>query len=323
MLKTILLNGMLLAGLMYLAGCQPNPRPPETQPAPAAVTKAVTNTVAPAASTNYGPQIYFVKGEVKEVKPDGRSVVVKHDEIKGYMPAMTMPFEVKSPQELADIKPGDKIAFRMLVTDTEGWIDRISVTERADPDKVPVRPTLRLVRDVDPLKIGDVIPSYPFTNELGQAFNFSQYRGQALAVTFLFTRCPFPNFCPRMNQNFSQVYKLLNQAPVTVTNWHLFSFSFDVEYDTPHRLHEYAQRYHYDPARWSFGTGALIDIDALTEQFGLVFSRQPGAFNFDHNLRTAVIDTRGRVQQIYIGNEWTPEQLVEQLKLAAAVPVEK
>ncbi|HSH93358.1 MAG TPA: SCO family protein, partial [Roseimicrobium sp.] len=215
-----------------------------------------------------------------------------------------------------------KVNFRMLVTETDGWIDQVAVTESADPAKSAIKPTTRLVRDVDILKIGDKIPNYPFTNELGRAFTLKEFEGKALAITFIFTRCPFPTFCPLMNENFKKTYTSLKANAQAPANWHLLSLSFDPEFDTPATMKQYAQRYSYDTNHWSFATGALVEIDAITEQFGMVFSRQPGAFNFDHNLRTVVLDTRGRVHQIFIGNSWTPAELAEQLTQAAKVPAE-
>lgn len=316
------LNGaacLMMAGV--LASCSP-PSPSTTVPA----NEARTNTPAAALkSTNTastGPQVYFVKGIVEEIKPGHKEVVVKHEEIPGYMEAMTMPFDVKDPKELALVKPGDKIMFRMLVTEKEGWIDRITVLETYSMGKPPARPTMRLVRNVDPLEIGDAVPDYPFVNERGQTVSLGQFRGRAVAVTFFFTRCPFPNFCPRMSGNFYDAYQKLKGLPNAPSNWHLLSISFDVAFDTPQILQNYARNYKYDPAHWSFLTGALIDIDAFTEQIGLSFSREEGTFNFNHTLRTAVIDARGRLQHVFVGNTWKPEELVEQLLKAAAVPPE-
>lgn len=195
-----------------------------------------------------GIRDYAVTGMVREVKMDGRTVVVRHEKIPGYMEAMTMPFEVREPKELAGVGAGDKVMFRMRVTEKEGWIDRVQVLAKSKLDAVPPDPTFRQVRDVDPLKVGDLMPDYHFTNEMGHAVGLSDYRGRAFAFTFIFTRCPFPNFCPRMTSNFADVVKLMPRAG-GVTNWHLFSISFDPEYDTPNRLKVYGERNGpaYDP----------------------------------------------------------------------------
>ena len=266
------------------------------------------------ASTNV--QTYSVKGVVKELKPDGRTVVIKHEEITNYMAAMTMPFEVKDPKELAGLQPGDEVTFRMLVTDTDGWIDQIKRMGATNAIPASEHQSVRRVRIVEPLKIGDPIPDYPFTNELNQPIHLGQFKGQALALTFIFTRCPFPNFCPRMSGNFAEAYQKLTATPGGQTNWHLLSLSFDPEFDTPAVLKNYARRYKYDSNHWNFATGAWIEIDAITEQFGLEFSRSQTGIGWDHKLRTVVIDAAGKVQKVYTGNEWKVDDLVEEMNKA-------
>lgn len=262
------------------------------------------------------PRIFAVKGVVKELKPDGRTVVIRHEAIADYMPAMTMPFEVKQTNELAGLQPGDAVAFRMLVTDREGWIDQVTKLGSGPAEETPSRETFRRVREVDPLNVGDPMPDYAFTNELGQPIHLGQFKGQALALSFIYTRCPFPNFCPRMSINFADACKKLTSLPDGPANWRLLSISFDPEHDTPEVLKNYARTYKYDSNHWSFATGALIDIDAITEQFGLMFPRE--GIGFNHNLRTVVVDARGRVQRIFTGNEWKVDDLVAEMVRAAA-----
>lgn len=266
---------------------------------------------ADAAATNV--QIYAARGVVKELKPDGRTVVIRHEEVTNYMPAMTMPFEVRNARELDGVKPGDVVTFRMLVTDKDGWIDQLARVAAASTEIPPARETFRRVREVEPLNVGDPVPDYPLTNELGRAISLGQFKGGALGLTFIFTRCPFPTFCPRMSGNFEEASQKL--AALKDINWHLLSVSFDPEFDTPQAMQAYARRYHYNPERWSFATGAMIEIDALTEQFGLMFPRSQAGF--DHNLRTIVIDAQGRVQKLFIGNEWKVEDFVEEMIKAA------
>ena len=280
----------------------------ESDPAPA----HATNT----AGTNV--QIYSVTGVVRELKPDGKTVVIQHEAVTNYMPAMTMPFEVKDPRELAGLQPGDQVTFRMLVAAKEGWIDQIEKTGANDGSVSPASETFRRVREVEPLNVGDLIPDYPLTNELGQAFSLSRFKGDALGLTFIFTRCPFPNFCPRMSSNFQEVSQKLTAMKGGPTNWHLLSISFDPEFDTPATLKAYAESHEYDTAHWSFASGAMIEIDAITEQFGLMFPRN--GTGFDHNLRTVVIDAKGRVKKIFIGNEWKVDDFVAEMVEAARTP---
>lgn len=260
-----------------------------------------------------GARTFEVRGEVRRVIPEGQTVVVKHEEIPGYMAAMTMPFQVKDPGQLEGLEPGDRIAFRMIVTEEDGWIDRIRILQKGQPEEPkPVIPSIRIVREVEPLEVGDLLPDYTFTNELGRVVRFKQYRGQVVALTFIYTRCPYPTFCPRQGREFARASEqLAERLPDPPKRWHLFSLSFDPGYDTPSVLQRYARSFHYDPAHWSFLTGAIMDIDAITEQFGVIFARDGEGFS--HNVRTVVVDPEGRIRKIFVGNRWTAEELVQEM----------
>jgi len=287
--------------LLVAASCS---RAPE-QPAP---------PKASATSTN--PTVYQVKGVIVELEGDGKTVRIKHEEIPGYMAAMTMPFEVRDTNELAGLEAGDHVAFRMLVTDADGWIDQVRKLPRPTTNNPPTTGPFRFVRDVEPLNVGDVLPEYRFTNQLGQAVSTSQFRGRALAITFIFTRCPFPTFCPRTMENFAETQRRLLALANGPTNWHLLTISFDPAFDTPAVMKAYGQIHGADPHHWTLATGALIDITAIAEQFGLSFWREPEG-GLSHNLRTAVIDPAGRVQKVLIGNKWTSDELVAEMAKAA------
>jgi protein SCO1/2 len=220
---------------------------------------------------------------------------------------------------LTGLASGDVVSFRILVTTNRGWIDQLHKTG-AHSNLPPTSGPLRLVRDVAPLAPGDLLPDYQLTNQLGNAFSTAQFRGQALAITFLFTRCPFPNFCPLMANNFADAQKKLLAAPHAATNWQLLTISFDPEFDTPAVLRRYAEAHDADPTHSTYATGALIDITAISEQFGLTFWKDDGGGIINHNLRTIVIDASGRVQKVFTGNTWHPEELVAEIEKAAKVP---
>jgi protein SCO1/2 len=171
--------------------------------------------------------------------------------------------------------------------------------------------------EVEPLKVGDIFPEHHFTNELGEAFSTAQYKGQALALTFFFTRCPYPTFCPLMSRNFSGVQSKLRAMSNAPTNWHLISISFDPEFDKPATLKDYAKRFDYNPERWSFATGSLGEITTIAEQVGEAFWHEGPSIT--HNLRTVVIDANGHVQAIIPENKWTSDELVAEIVKAAAV----
>jgi protein SCO1/2 len=290
---------LLLLFAAAITGCE------RSAPAPKSVDAKTTNAIS---------KNFEVKGVVIEVKPKEKSIEIKHEAIPGYMPAMTMPFDVKDVKELSGLKAGDRVSFRMVVTDIEGWIDHIrklapdtnSVSAPADSSPIRVLP------NVEPLSIGDNLPQHHFTNQLGQPVSLDQFRGKALAITFLFTRCPFPNFCPRMANQFAEAQQKLEAMTNGPANWQLLTVSFDPEFDTPAVLKAYAERYKYDPKHWTFATGALNEVTALTEQAGLTFY-QDGGGSISHNLRTLVFGADGKLRKNFVGNNWTSDDLVQEL----------
>lgn len=253
---------------------------------------------------------YLVKGVLRDIRAGGSKALIAHEDIPGYMEAMTMEFDVKDTNELRGLLPGDQISFRMLVTDTDGWIDQV---KRSGTSAAPTSAVAPATNAFDEIEVGSPVPDCVLTNQLGQIIHLSDFKGRAVAFTFIFTRCPFPTFCPRMSNNFAEAQRPLLED-TTKTNWHLISISFDPEYDMPARLAAYAQAYHYDPAHWSFATGKSQDIRNFGGAFGLAFWREGALFN--HNVRTVVVDAAGHVQKIFADNEWKPEQLVEEMKRA-------
>jgi protein SCO1/2 len=158
------------------------------------------------------------------------------------------------------------------------------------------------------------IPRFALTNELGQPFSFDQFKGQAVVLTFFFTRCPIPEFCPRLSRSFAQASQKLATLPNAPTNWHMVSVSFD-PLDTPAVLRNYAQHYHYDSNHWSFVTGDPAQIRALTRGFGLSVAPENGIFT--HDFRTVVFDATGQLQNMWPFGGDTTDLLVKDLIKAA------
>jgi len=272
-----------------------------------------TSSAASHSSTN-GLQSFLVRGVVKELKSDGTTAIIQHDAIPNYMTAMTMPLKVKKRAELAGIQPGDQISFRLLVTEDESWIEHISKTGRkagapaqpasVRPDDAPKAPTRHPLLD------------YAFTNELGQPVTLGQFKGQALAITFFFTRCPIPDFCPRLSRNFEEASQKLAAMPTAPTNWHFLSISFDTQFDTPVVLRAYADRYHYNPQHWSFLTGPKEQIGELARLSDVAVEPDAGFFN--HSFRTLIIDSAGQLQMSFpIGGNLSDAIVGEIIKAAA------
>jgi len=310
-------RGMILTVVLAAAavGCRPaTPEQPHATTTAAPSTALATNSQT--ASTNR--QTFEVKGVVREVMPERKKAKIAHEEIPGYMEAMTMVLDVKDTNELAGLQAGDTILFRMVVTDDDGWIENIRKSD-GPRTPLPAEPTFRRVRYVEALAVGDIIPEYSFTNMLGGITRLSELKGRAVAFTFIFTRCPFPTFCPRLNTTFQQTHDRLKSMASAPTNWTLLSITIDPEYDTPARLKGYAQRYQPDNAHWLFATGDLTDITAIGEQFGLQFWRANPNDPISHNVRTVVLDTTGRVHWVSNETEFKAEDLVDKIVKAAAV----
>jgi protein SCO1 len=283
----------------------------------AVLALAASAQTPPAAPVGTNQQVYQAKGVIQELKPDGKTVRIKHEDIPGYMGAMTMDFEAKDTNNLTGLRAGDAVTFQLVVTPKEGWIDHVTktgVVQISGGDVASTRPFI-VLRDREPLNVGDSLPDYHFTNELGQAVSTAQFKGQALVFTFFFTRCPFPNFCPFLANGFAETQKKLLAQNNGPTNWHLLSISFDPEHDSPATLKSYAGIYKYDPAHWTFATGDLTEIMTISSQVGEFFTTE-GA-NITHNLRTVVVDAQGRVQKIIVGNTWTSDELVAEIVKAA------
>src|SRR6266702_1083121 len=261
---------------------------------------------------------FAARGVVKQLKADDGTILLSHEAISNYMNAMTMPFKVKGPKELTDLRPGDQVSFRLSVTDTESWIDQVAKITAATPRSAPLDPLEERVEErMLPIPTHHPLLDYKFSNELGQAASLSDFRGQALAITFFFTRCPIPDYCPRLSKNFQEASVKLASVPGAPTNWHFLSVSFDTEFDSPAVLKAYGQIYHYDPAHWSFLTGAADKVGELARLSDVKFERDAGSFN--HNFRTLIINAAGDLQTVFpTGGDLSNAIVDEILKAMAA-----
>ena len=259
---------------------------------------------------------FAAKGVVKELKPEDSTVLVSHEAITNYMDAMTMAFKVKNRKELVDVRAGDRIAFRLHVTETESWIGQIGKigTVALGEPKEPASPP---ATEATKGEAGHPILAFKFTNELGQAVSLSDFRGQALAITFFFTRCPIPDYCPRLSKNFQEASRKLSSLASSPTNWHFLSVSFDTEVDNPRVLKTYGEMYHYDPVHWSFLTGPADKIGELARLSDVTFERDGGSFN--HDFRTLIIDPAGQLQTVFPTGGNLSDAIVDEILKSAAV----
>jgi protein SCO1/2 len=256
---------------------------------------------------------FTVRGVIRGIAPDRQTLEIQHEAIPGYMPTMTMPFVVKDPAAAAQLKVGDGVSFRLLADDKEAWIDRITQIPAREVEVPMPSPEARAdAPKIARLRDGDPLPAFRLTNENGEPINAETFRGQPFVVTFIFTRCPIPNFCPLMNKNFAQLQEAIRTGGGALAKTRLLSISFDPEFETPAVLKEAAKAEEADPAIWTFATGEKPQIEELTRSFAV--SVQPESGTLSHSLATALIDGDGRLVEIWRGNGWKPEEVVSRIE---------
>ena len=246
---------------------------------------------------------YDARGVVQKFDATGRRAVIAHEAIPGYMEAMTMEFDVAAGALTAEIARGDLVEFRLAVNDTHGWIESLTRTGHT---------ALAPVADTALPEVGTPLPDGALTDERGQPFRLGDYRGRVFAFTFFYTRCPFPDFCPLIANRFGEVQRLLPASG----DWSLLSISLDPTTDTPAVLAAHARKVGAADGRWRFATGDAEQLEKLSAPFGLAVVRAGAVLN--HNLRTVVVGTDGRVRRIFTGNQWSAAELAAEMQRALA-----
>lgn len=257
---------------------------------------------------------YPIHGQIlaigSQTSPGRMEVTLKNDDIKGFMPAMTMPYAVKDPAAVSGLSAGDVIDATLVVEGSDVYLEGIRKAGRA-----PLPPDTKAVKAMDVMQPGDLVPDVTLTDQTGAARKLADWRGKALAVTFVYTRCPLPDFCPLMDRNFEVLQTAIKGDASLRARAHLVSISFDPTHDTPAVIRSHADARGADPAVWSYLTGTPAAIDQMTSRFGV--SAMPDKDSPDtmvHNLRTAIVGADGRLVKIYTGNDWTPEALLNDLR---------
>jgi protein SCO1/2 len=259
---------------------------------------------------------YQLTGQILVVKPETNEVLVKHEDIPGFMPAMTMPYVVKNPDLLKDRAPGDLITATLAVEPTLAHLTAITKTGSAPlPDDA--RTSIPAAAGIELLKPGDVVPDTPLVNQDDRRVSLKDFAGSAAAITFIYTRCPLPQYCPLMDRRFAEVQALAAKDPSLTGRVRLMSISFDPKFDRAAVLTQHARTLNADPAVWTFATAEEAVVDRLAARFGVNVIRESND-TITHNLRTAVIDPSGRVTALLDSNAWTAEDLVRELKAALA-----
>lgn len=263
---------------------------------------------------------YELEGSVVSVDVEAGKVTVSHDEIPGFMEAMTMPFSVLDRRLLPSMQEGDNLRATLVVQGNSYWLE----------DLVLSRPVASgsLVDEMTPTgpEVGSPVPDIELLNQDGEPIRIGDYRGKGLLLTFIYTRCPLVDFCPRMNSHFATIEQALEAEPELYQQTHLLSISFDPEFDTPELLRTFAlQQPTIAPetfSHWEFATATHENLREIGFYLGLYYEDDED--QIAHNLRTALVAPDGTLAKLYPGNAWTPDEAVsdvrEVLSSASASP---
>jgi protein SCO1 len=257
---------------------------------------------------------YELKGKVLAVDRDQHTVTVAHEDIKDYMTAMTMPFTVRDEWVYEVLAPGDQITATLIMDGAQSWLEDIVITHESTEAT-----SSKSGEGAVEAKPGDEVPDYGLINQDGKRIRLKEYRGKGLLITFIYTRCPLPDYCPLMSTNFAEIDKELQKQPELYDKTHLLSISIDPDYDTPKVLRSYGAAYtgRYSDenfAHWEFASGSKDEVKGVAQFFGLRYYE--GADQIIHGLRTIVVAPDGKVFKVYRGNEWKPDEILKDLNAA-------
>ena len=256
---------------------------------------------------------YPVTGLILSIDKPHRTFNASCTEIPGYMKAMVMPITVREPKALEGLKPSMFVDFTLVVEKDRSYAENVRVHEYENLAQEPLLVRrLELLARLDktnpppaPVAIGAPVPDFTLTDQTGQRVSLSRFASKVVAVTFIYTSCPLPDFCFRLSNNFGRLQKRF--AAKMGSDLVLLSISFDPVHDTPEVLAKYASTWKADPNSWHFLTGAPADVKAVCRRFGLNFWPDEGSLA--HSLHTLVIDREGKLAANFEGNQFTAEQL--------------
>ncbi len=280
---------------------------------------------------------YELKGQIVNFNKAQRQVIIKHEAVDGLMEGMTMPFTLKDDDAFDALRPGADIHATLVVDGSRSWIEHPTISavvpdvanmspsssasgpSRNDAERTGKLPTpLAIVTEP---ALGTEVPDVPLTNQDGQRIHLGGYKGRMLLLTFIYTRCPLPDYCLLMSENFAAVSRLLEQTPEVQQQTRLLSLTLDPAFDTPQKLREYGttrggQTGRDAFSRWDFATGDPDRIRETAHFFGLTYDQQNG--QIVHSLRTALISPEGKLVKLYRGNQWQPAEVVRDLQALRA-----
>ena len=285
---------------------------------PFSIALALASTVPAACGRKAADSREFtLQGQVISIAAGHKEATIKHEEITGFMPAMTMPYRARDVKEFENLAPGDLINGKLVVESNDAYLKGVRKVGQAPLENAP-DVVQTAFSGVEALEQGQPVPPTTFFDQDGKKRTLTDFHGKAVVLTFIYTRCPMPTFCPLMDSNFIALQERMKSAPGL--NVHLVTVSFDPATDTPAVLKKHGQKLGFDPALWTFLTGKRDEIDQFAARFGVSVARaMTDQRDITHNLRTAIIDRSGNLVKIYTGNEWTPADMMADIKVLVGV----
>jgi protein SCO1/2 len=267
-------------------------------------------------SCKNSPTTYTLTGRVISKQPGTQQLIIDNDNIPGFMAAMTMPYTVKDPDGFLRVQPADVIRADVIVEQPgKFWLEHLSVIGKAAGRAIAEGPAPQAVL------IGDKVPDVPMVNQDGKTVHFSQFKGESVLLTLIYTRCPFPDYCPLLTRQFATIQKELAKKPDDYKKTHLISITLDPTYDKPPVLREYGlSNMDHDPKgfeHWDFVSTTPEDLQKLTDSFGLALSQQDGQIS--HSMNTILLSADGTVADMWPGNEWQTSEVLAVMRHASAL----
>lgn len=278
---------------------------------------AVACQKASQAPTSDNAKRYPLKGKVVSVDKAKKKAKIDHEKIPGFMDAMTMDFPIHEDWVWENLSPGAEVHAELVVdlsADEPYWLEKVGIVALPQPGQPEVPVNDRFAQ------IGKDVPDFKLTNQDGKKFSIKDYRGKALAITFIYRECPLPEFCIKMSKHFSDMANQIAADPAGKEKVRLLSISFDPERDTPEKLKQYGLGYLGKDAKddftvWQLAVGPDKDVKAIADFFGLRYETDAtDKTQINHSLITAVISPEGKVTRIFSGGNWTPDQVLSELQ---------
>lgn len=255
---------------------------------------------APASSVDAvgGQGRYPIAGTVVG-QPSASSVTLAHDAVAHYMPAMVMDFHAEG---LPLLRSGDRVRGVLVVTEQQSRLTDVVVVPAAAPYAATAG---------GPAPLGTIVPDVALLTQYGDSVRMSDYRGRVLLVTFIYTRCPLPDFCPRLMRNFDELQGALETRADVASKVQLLSVTIDPGFDTPDVLRAYGEAMIEGPDRfdrWHLATGPSDEVRALADFVGLTY--EPASGTIRHSMDTAIVGADGRLVKVFSGGTWDRDAVV-------------